>query len=189
MVLPIYAYGNKILSEPADDVEPEDEGLSELIEQMWETMYASSGVGLAAPQVGRSLRLFVMDAGQLDENYHGLKRVIINPEILEPSAEKVNYEEGCLSIPHIREEIKRPETVTIGYEDEEFNYYEETFSDIPARIIQHEMDHLEGILFVDRVSSLRKRLLKKRLENIARGNVKVDYPMEFPIGKKKAAKR
>jgi len=187
MILPVYSYGNKILNQPTEEIDPGHEGLAELIDNMWETMYACNGVGLAAPQVGHGIAVLVMDAGMLDDQYEGVKRVMINPDLTELSDNKVSYEEGCLSIPNIREEIKRPEKIKVSYEDENFEFREETFDSIPARIIQHEIDHLDGILFTDRISRLRKRLISKKLDQIAKGYARADYPMEFPSKKRKTA--
>jgi peptide deformylase len=177
------------LKKQAAEIDPDYKDLKILIENMWETMYASSGVGPAAPQVGVSIRLFIIDAGKYDEKFEGIQKVIINPEILKSSNEIIAYEEGCLSIPHIRENVSRPESITLGWEDENFEYHEETFDDVVARIIQHELDHLNGVLFTDRIAALRKRLIRKRLEQISKGQVKTDYKMVFPGGKSRIRAR
>ena len=150
---------------------------------MFETMYAAHGVGLAAPQVGLSIRLFIVDAKPFAEDEEGLanfKKIFINPQILEENGEKWSFNEGCLSIPDIREDIQRQETIRISYLDEKGNAYEETYSGMAARIIQHEYDHIEGKLFVDKLSPLRKAMLKSKLESISKGFIKVDYKMKFP---------
>lgn len=177
-VLPIVIYGDPILKRPAEDIDENFEGLSELIDKMFETMESAEGVGLAAPQIGLSKRIFVIDASATDEKFKGFKRVFINPEIIEVSGETYPYEEGCLSIPGIRENVSRAAKVLIGFYDENFNYKEEEFSEMPARIVLHEYDHIEGILFTDRLSSLKKRLIKKKLENVAKGRFTAKYPVK-----------
>jgi peptide deformylase len=163
-------------------VEKSDPRLKELIVNMYETMYSASGVGLAAPQVGVSLRLFITDGAPFGkEEVKSFKRIFINPEIKSETGKEWEFNEGCLSIPDIREDVTRQEKILVSYYDEHFHYREEYFSGFAARIIQHEYDHLEGILFTDRVSALRKRLLKKKLEEISKGNVEVDYKMRFPV--------
>jgi peptide deformylase len=187
MIYPILAYGNPVLKQEAEEIDPDYEGLQELIANMFETMYASEGVGLAAPQIGLGIRLFVIDPSNIDQNLSHLKRVFINPEIISLQGKEWDYEEGCLSIPHIREKVTRPDEVVINYLDENFEEQEEHFSEIAGRIIQHEYDHVDGILFTDRLSPLKKRMLKKRLEAISRGDVDVGYPMRFPAAKKGAS--
>lgn len=180
MIYPIVAYGDPVLRKKAALIDSSYEGLPELIENMYETMYASHGVGIAAPQIGKSLNLFVIDTSNFeDEKYPDLKKAFINAEILEESGEKWDFEEGCLSIPHIRENVKRHETILIRYQDENFNEYTESFDGIAARVIQHEYDHVQGILFVDKLSELKKRLIKNKLTNVAKGAVNVDYKMRF----------
>lgn len=190
MILPITAYGNPVLRKKAGDITADYPGLQELITNMWETLYASHGVGLAAPQVNRPIRLFLVDSKhvleQLDdkekEEYgddKGIKTVFINAQVLDLNGNPWAYEEGCLSIPKIREDVDRPETVTIEYLDEQFQPHKETYSGLTARVIQHEYDHIEGKLFIDYLKPLKKRLLKKRLDDITKGKVSVDYKMQF----------
>ncbi len=181
MIYPIVAYGDPVLRKKAVNITPEYEGLQELIANMWETMYESNGVGLAAPQIGKSINLFVVDATPMeDPNYDEFKKVFINAEIIEEFGEKWEYEEGCLSIPHIRDNVKRYSDLVIRYRDENFVEHEEEVSGMPARVIQHEYDHIKGILFVDHLSELKKRLIKNKLVNISKGGVDVDYRMRFP---------
>jgi peptide deformylase len=190
MILPIVAYGHPALRKVAVKIEPGHPGLDELIENMYETMYSSEGVGLAAPQVNQGIRLFIVDASPYAEEHpeiQGFKKVFINPQIIEEYGEEVAFNEGCLSIPKIREDVLRKPRVRIQYQDRDFNSYDEIYEGIPARIIQHEYDHLEAKLFVDRISPLRKILLKKKLADITSGNIEVDYKMIFP-GKKKAVR-
>lgn len=192
MILPIVAYGHPVLRKEAKDIDEHYPDLQKLIEDMWETMYASNGVGLAAPQVNRDIRLFVMDSAQIfanksedeeEENYPdapGIKQVFINPQIIELHGDDWAYNEGCLSIPKIREDIYRAEEVAIIYYDEQFNRQENTFSGITGRIILHEYDHIEGKLFIDYLSPLKKKLIRRKLDDITKGNVRVDYKMLFP---------
>lgn len=187
MNLPIIAYGDSILRRKAVDITREYPDLDVLIANMFETMYGAHGVGLAAPQVGLSIRLFVIDATSFAEDEPALenfKKVFINAQIQEESGEKWAFNEGCLSIPDIREDIHRQETIRISYFDENWEQHEETFSGLAARVIQHEYDHIEGKLFTDKLSPLRKALLKNRLDSISKGIVKVDYKMKFPAMKK-----
>jgi peptide deformylase len=191
MILPIVAYGTPVLRQVAKDITPDYPDLDKFIADMWETLYASSGVGLAAPQVNRNIRLFVVDSMQLFANQEeedkgkypdepGFKKVFINAKIKEVNGEPWSYNEGCLSIPKIREDIMRPESVTIEYVDENFQPYTDTFNGITARIIQHEFDHIEGKLFIDYLKPFRKKLLQGKLADISKGKVKVDYKMTFP---------
>ncbi|WP_158825498.1 peptide deformylase [Mucilaginibacter lacusdianchii] len=188
MKLPIVAYGDPVLRKKAVDIIPEEQpDLKELVENMFETMYAARGVGLAAPQVGKSLRLFVIDASPFDDDEPELKdfkKVFINAQILEETGEEWPFNEGCLSIPDIREDVYRKPTVRISYYDENMQHHEDTFKGLAARVIQHEYDHIEGKLFTDKLGPLRKRLIEKRLNDISRGVVKVDYKMKFPAAKK-----
>ncbi len=194
MVLPIVAYGDPILKKKAKDLEKDYKQLEELIENMWETMYKAYGVGLAAPQIGKSIRLFVVDpTGFIDEEkveeeelkqLKEAKGAYINPVILEREGEDWGFTEGCLSIPDIREDVFRPERITIAYYDTQFNKHTKVFDGLAARVIQHEYDHIEGILFTDKLSSLKKRLIKNKLGKIAKGKIKVDYRMRFPKAKK-----
>ena len=185
MILRIIAYGDQLLRKKSTDISPDYPGLDKLIEDMFETMYNSNGVGLAAPQTGLNIRLIVIDSNEILKDQSGLKKAFINPFIIETSGEDVSYEEGCLSLPKIREDVIRPENVRLKYLDENFVEHTETFSGITARVIQHEYDHLEGILFIDRLSFLKKNLIKKKLNNILSGNVDVDYPIKLPGKMKK----
>jgi peptide deformylase len=188
MIYPIVAYGDPVLKKVAVDITKDYEGLAEVIENMWETMYAANGIGLAAPQIGKSIRLFVVDATAFEDDEPELadfKKVFINARIVEEDGEKWPFNEGCLSIPKIREDISRHEEIVIEYLDENFKKYKDTFSGMAARIIQHEYDHIDGILFVDHLSPLRKRLLSGKLNDITKGNVDVDYRMKFPVLKKR----
>lgn len=191
MFLPIVAYGAPILRKVCKEIAPDYPGLSKLIEDMWETMYESNGVGLAAPQVNKDIRLFVMDSEQIFENLEedekgvypdepGVKKVFINPQILSLDGEEWAYNEGCLSIPKIREDVYRAESVTLTYLDENFQSQTSTFNGITARVILHEYDHIEGKLFIDHIKPLRKKLLQGKLNDISKGKVKVDYKMIFP---------
>ncbi len=191
MILPIVAYGHPVLRKVARDIMPHHPGLEKFIEDMWETMYASNGVGLAAPQVNRDIRVFVMDTVQMFENMDekdkedypdvpGIKSVFINAHVVELDGEEWPYNEGCLSIPKIREDIYRHETVTLQYVDENFQPQEKTFNGISARVILHEYDHLEGKLFIDYLPPLKKKLMKGRLNDISKGKISVDYKMLFP---------
>ncbi len=185
-ILPILAYGDPTLKKKAKPIEKDHPQLEEILESMWETMYKASGVGLAAPQIGLSIRLFIIDADPYaDEEpvLKGFKKVFINARILEESGESFLFNEGCLSFPGLREDIRREPDIKMRYLDENFNEHLETFSGIKARIIQHEYDHIEGVLMVDRINPLKKRLLKKKLLNISKGNVSVDYRMKFPLKK------
>lgn len=181
MILPIVAYGDPILRKVGATVEKKYDGIEMLIDSMFETMYNSHGVGLAAPQIAKSVNLFIIDTSPFeDAKYPNLKKVFINAEILNESGERWEFEEGCLSIPHIRENVKRHPEITIRYQDENFNSMEESFDGIAARVIQHEYDHVKGILFVDHLTEFKKRLLKNKLLDITKGFVKVDYRMRFP---------
>lgn len=195
MILPIVAYGDPVLRKVSTDIDSNYPNLNTLIEHMWETMYGSFGVGLAAPQIGKAIRLFVIDAApfsededlskQEQEQLKDFKRVFINAKIIKEEGEAWSFQEGCLSIPDIREEVLRQPKVTLQYQDENFERKEETFDGLIARVIQHEYDHIEGILFTDKLSPLKKRLLKGKLLNISKGAIKVDYKMRFPDAKKR----
>lgn len=185
MKLPIIAYGDPILKKRASDISKTYPKLAEVIADMFETMYASKGVGLAAPQIGLSIRLFIADGAPFeDEEVKDFKQVFINPVIKEEEGNLWKFNEGCLSIPNIREDVQRKEVLHIEYYDENWNFKKETYAGLAARIIQHEYDHIEGVLFVDRISPLRKRLIKNKLLDISRGDVDVDYKMKFPLMKK-----
>lgn len=190
MILPIVAYGTPVLREETNEIEKNYPDLDILLENMFETMYASKGVGLAAPQIGKAIRLFIVDAsGFNDEGEYpelaDFKRIYINPIIVEESGEEWNFEEGCLSIPGIREDVSRKSVVTIEYYNENFELVEETLDGIAARVVQHEYDHIEATLFTDLINPLRKRLIKGKLNDIAKGNIKVSYRMKFPLVKAK----
>ena len=188
MKLPIIAYGDPILRRKAAEINSDYPNLEQLIADMFETMYNAHGVGLAAPQVGLSIRLFVIDAtpfAEDDEKLKDFKKVFINAQILSEEGEKWDFNEGCLSIPDIREDISRNSDITISYYDENWKQHIETYTGLAARIIQHEYDHIEGKLFTDKLSPLRKAMLKNRLDSISKGMVKVDYKMKFPAQKKK----
>lgn len=187
MIYPIVAYGDPVLKKVGEDIDKNYPGIEQLIEDMYETMYASHGVGLAAPQIGKSIRLFIIDASPFADEHpelEGYKKTFINAEILDEKGEEWVFNEGCLSIPNVREDVKRHPIVKMKYLDENFNEHVEVFTGIPARIIQHEYDHIDGVLFVDHISALRKRMIKAKLTNIAKGNVSVDYKMKFPLLKK-----
>lgn len=183
MIYPIIAYGDPVLKKKAVNIEKGSMDVKKLSEDMFETMYQANGVGLAAPQIGKSLRMFVVDASpmQEDEDAPAFKRVFINPEILEENGAEWPFEEGCLSIPGIREQVIRNEKLKIRYFDEEWQEKEEVLDDIFARVVQHEYDHIEGILFTDHLTAFKKRLLKGKLASISKGNVSADYRMAFPL--------
>jgi len=191
MILPIVAYGADILRKTATDITPDYPGLEKLLADMWETMYYSNGVGLAAPQINREIRLFVMDSAQIFANQEedekgeypdepGIKKVFINAHIVHFGGSDWSYNEGCLSIPKIREDVLRPEEVTLEYLDENFEPHTEIFNGITARIIQHEYDHIEGKLFIDYLKPLKRKMLRGKLTDISKGKIKVDYKMVFP---------
>jgi peptide deformylase len=190
MILPIVAYGAQILRARGAEVKQDYPGLDKLIEDMWETMYESSGVGLAAPQVNKSIRLFVIDSTQIFTNLEddekgkypdapGLKEVFINAKIVRLNGETWPYTEGCLSIPKIREEILRNEEVDLEYDDQQFQHHIRTFNGLTARVILHEYDHIEGKLFIDYLKPLKRKLLKGKLDDISKGKISVDYKMSF----------
>ena len=182
MILPIMAIGQPVLKRVASPIDADYEGLDDLIENMWETMYNAKGIGLAAPQIGRSIRLFIADTEQFEElDVPGIKKVFINAEIISEEGEPWGYEEGCLSIPKINGEVIRPEYVTIRYMDEHFTEFTETFEDMNARVIQHEYDHIEGILFTELLKPLKKRLLSRKLDNIKKGKISPEYKMKFKL--------
>ena len=188
MILPIVAFGTPVLKQKSKNIDKNYEGLSELIDNMFETMHEASGVGLAAPQIGKSIRLFIVDASPFEEEDPELKdfqQVFVNPEIIKEEGEEWSFNEGCLSIPHIREDVIRKPKIRIRYQDEHFDTYEEEFEGIAARIVQHEYDHIEGVLFTDYLSPLKKRLLKRKLNDISKGDVLVDYRMKFPQKKRR----
>ncbi|AKP51820.1 peptide deformylase [Cyclobacterium amurskyense] len=182
MIYPIVAYGHQVLKKEAEEIH-EGEDVSGLISDMFETMGKANGVGLAAPQINKGIRLFVLDSNlMLDEEDDeiGIRKAFINPIILDEYGDKYTFEEGCLSIPEVRAEITRPEKLTIEYFDENWNLKEEEFSGMTARVIQHEYDHLEGILFVDYLKGLKRRMVKGKLVDISKGKVSTDYRMLYP---------
>lgn len=184
MILPIVAYGDKVLREKCKDIAATYPKLSGLIKNMFETMYEADGVGLAAPQVGLNIRLFIVDASTFSDEEPELEdfvKVFINPKILAESGEDWPFKEGCLSIPGIRENVVRKKNILIGYYDKDFKYHEETYTGMAARIIQHEYDHIEGVLFIDKINSMKKSLIKGKLSDIVKGNVKHTYRMKFPV--------
>lgn len=190
MILPIVAYGNPVLKRVADDITSDYPNLSELIENMWETMYAAHGVGLAAPQIGLSIRLFVIDASpfvdeeEMDQEEINIlkdfKKVFINPTIEEEQGELWSFSEGCLSIPDVREDVFRKEEIVVSYVDENFKPQQLKLNGLAARVVQHEYDHIQGVLFTDHLSPLKKRLIKNRLTSISKGSISVEYRMKFP---------
>ena len=181
MIYPIVAYGDSVLRKEAQDFHRDSQDLTELVDNMFETMYQANGVGLAAPQIGMSTRIFVIDSTPMgDEDFEGVKKAFINPEILDEYGEEWTFEEGCLSIPDVHGEVQRPEKLTIRYFDAQWNEHEEEFDDLTARVIQHEHDHLDGVLFTDYLKGLKKQMLRAKLVNISKGSVKVDYRMRFP---------
>lgn len=194
MILPIVAYGDPVLRKVGKPIDKDFPKLEELITNMWETMYNASGVGLAAPQIGQAIRLFVIDTTafsddeDLSEEEQNLlksfKKVFINAQITEETGKEWLFNEGCLSIPDVREDVSRKDTVTITYLDEDFEAHTATYNGLLARVIQHEYDHIEGILFTDKLSTLKRTLLKSRLSAISKGKIKVDYRMRFPEIKK-----
>jgi len=194
MILPIVAYGDPVLKKTAIEINQSYPDLLLLIDNMFETMYKAKGVGLAAPQIGKSIRLFIVDGSPFadeegdepDPKAEGIadfKKVFINPIIIDETGDEWAFNEGCLSIPKIREDVYRQETIHITYYDENWNYHEESFNGYAARIIQHEYDHIEGVLFTDHLSVLKRKLLQKRLTNISKGIVDIDYKMKFPVKK------
>ena len=195
MILPIVAFGSRLLKVKASDVDTQDPNLKKLISDMWETMYEANGVGLAAPQIGESLRLFVIDASPFAENEElsprevnvlkSFKKVFINPIMIEERGDEWDFTEGCLSIPNIREEVCRMEEITISFLDDNMKEQTLTLNGMAARVVQHEFDHIEGILFTDKLSPLKKRLLKGKLNDISKGSIKPDYKMHFSTNKKR----
>ncbi len=191
MILPIVAFGDPVLRKRAENVDKDYPKLQELIDNMFETMYNASGVGIAAPQVNKSVRIFVVDATGFaddddEEDEEGLKdfkQVFINAQIVEQDGKEWAFNEGCLSIPDVREDVSRPDRIRIKYVDRDFVEHDEVYEGLKARVIQHEYDHIEGILFTDHLSPLRKRMIKGKLTNISKGKVSVSYRMKFPKGK------
>ncbi len=185
MIYPITVYGDPVLRKTTTDIDQDFEGLEQLVEDMFETMHNAEGVGLAAPQIGLPIRIFVVDLSALGEDEPLLKdfrKGFINPQIVEKVGEKVLMEEGCLSIPGLREDVLRFETIRIRYYDSKWQEYDQVFSGFPARVIQHEYDHLEGVMFVDYCSPLKKRILKGKLTDITKGQVSTSYRIKVPRG-------
>ena len=195
MILPIVAYGAPVLKKEAAEISEEYPNLDQLIENMWETMYASNGVGLAAPQIGLSIRLFVIDTApfseddELDEleaeTLKSFKKVFINPVVIEEDGSLWEFNEGCLSIPDVREDVSRHERIKIHYFDQQFKEQELVLTGLVARVVQHEYDHIDGVLFTDKLSSLKKRMIKGKLTQISKGLIRGDYRMKYPLAKKK----
>ena len=195
MILPIVAYGYPVLKEKAIPIAEDFPELETLVENMWETMYAASGVGLAAPQIGKSIRLFVVDASPFSEDEEldadevaelaDFKQVFINPTIIEETGDLWCFKEGCLSIPEIREEVLRKEHVKINFFDENLTEHTMEYSGLAARIIQHEYDHIEGVLFTDKLSPFKRKLIKGKLSDISKGKISPEYHMRFPHTKKR----
>ena len=195
MILPIIAYGDPVLRKTGKEITKDYPYLDVLLENMFETMYEARGIGLAAPQVGLPIRIFIVDATPFEEDEEltekeraflsKFKEVFINPKIITETGDEWAFSEGCLSIPDIREDVFRNDTIKIEYLDKNFKKHIKEFDGIVARIIQHEYDHIEGVLFTDKLSSLKKRLIKSKLTNISKGKIKVDYRMRFPDIKKK----
>ena len=186
MVKPVVAFGHPVLKAEAQEIEKGHKGLESLIDDMWETMYSAEGVGIAAPQVGESIRMFVVDGtpfGEDDDRCNGFKRVMINPVIFDASSDHSSMEEGCLSIPGIRESVSRPNKINVEYFNEDWELKEEHLTGIAARIVQHEYDHLDGILITDHIPAVKRRLLHGKLRDIGLGKVSVDYRMRLPKGK------
>lgn len=195
MILPIVAYGDPVLRKKGKEIDKDYPNLDALLENMYETMYGAYGVGLAAPQIGLPIRIFLVDASPFSEDetlspeeqeqLKDFKRTFINANIVEEEGDEWSFNEGCLSIPNVREDVFRKPKIKIEYQDEEFNTHVEEFDGLIARIIQHEYDHIEGVLFTDKISNFKKRLIKGKLTNISKGKINIDYRMRFPDAKKK----
>lgn len=185
MVYPIVMYGDPVLRKRAADIEKGSMDVKAFSDDMFETMHAAQGIGLAAPQIGKSIRMFVVDGTSLEDEpgMENFKKVFINAEILEEDENHEEMEEGCLSIPNIREKVTRPDSIRIKYFDEEWNEYDEEYDGMKARIIQHEYDHIEGVLFLDYLTPLKKRLLKSKLNDISKGEVRTEYRILAPLRK------
>ena len=195
MILPIIAYGDPVLKKVGVEINKDYPAFFDLLENMFDTMYNAFGVGLAAPQIGLSIRLFIVDTTPFSEDedlteseqkaLNGFKRVFINAKIIKEEGDEWAFNEGCLSIPDVREDVFRKPQITVEYLDENFEPHTHVFDGLIARVIQHEYDHIEGVLFTDKLSALKKRLIKGRLSNISKGKIDVDYRMRFPDQKKK----
>jgi peptide deformylase len=178
MIYPIVVYGSPLLRRVSAEIDKNDPGLKQLVDDMFETMYVSDGVGLAAPQIGKSIRMFVIDGTAMaedDPSLAGFKKAFINPKIIHQTGDLWTFTEGCLSLPNIREDVIRPGHIRIQYYDENFVQHDEEFDGVKARIIQHEYDHLEGILFIDKIAPLRKKMIKGKLNDIAKGKATAAY--------------
>jgi len=187
MIYPIVAYGDPVLRKDCEEIEEYTDDIKQLIDDMFETMYESEGVGLAAPQIGKSLRLFVVDASPFSEDepdLEGFKQVFINPEIVSESGKKWSFTEGCLSIPGVRESVMRKEKIVVNYLDENFDEVEEEFSGLAARVIQHEFDHIEGVLFIDKINPLKKTMIKRKLQDLLKGISNASYKIKYYNPKK-----
>lgn len=188
MKLPIYLYGHPVLREMSQDITPDYLDLDKLIEDMWETMYHSDGIGLAAPQIGKAIRLFVIDASPMGDDFpecKGFKKAFINARIMDRGETLCTENEGCLSIPNIHEKVERPESITIEYLNERFEPQTETIFGFAARVVQHEYDHIDGILFIDHISAIRKQMIRSKLMNITKGQVRTSYRVVAPSSKKR----
>lgn len=186
MILPVYAYGQPVLKEVGKEIDKDYPNLEELIKNMWETMYNASGVGLAAPQIGLSIRLFMVDTVQVQEEGEedkGIKKAFINAQILEEGGDLGSYEEGCLSIPNIKGDVNRREQVRLRWQDENFETHEKIFTGFNARVIQHEYDHIEGLLFTEKLKPVKRKMIKRKLDKIKKGKVSADYKMKFAVSK------
>ena len=186
MILPIYAYGHPVLKRRAEAIPPDYPELAKLLEDMWATMYNAEGIGLAAPQIGKSIRIFLVDTKQFDKDEEdetkreGIKMAFINAEKLEEGGEEWAYEEGCLSIPNVSGDVDRPAQIRLRWVDENFQQHEQTFTGMDARVIQHEYDHIEGVLFTEYLKPIKRRLIKRKLDNIKKGKAWAAYKMRFP---------
>lgn len=183
MILPIVAYGSPVLRKECEEVKALTPEITQLLENMFETMYSSDGVGLAAPQIDKALRIFIVDASTFSDEEPDLKdfkKVFINPVMLDEFGEEWDFKEGCLSIPGVRENVKRFDTILLNYLDENFVEHKKEFSGMAARVIQHEYDHIEGVLFIDKINPMKKRMLRGKLQDISKGKVKINYRMKFP---------
>ena len=182
MIMPIYIYGQPVLKRKADPIAKDFQGLNQLIVDMYETMYEAQGVGLAAPQIGHSIRLFVVDTTVMEDDekdFKGMKQVFINAEKVEEDGALWEYEEGCLSIPQIRADVERPERIRLKFLNERFEPQDIVLTGVNARVVQHEYDHIEGILFTERIKPIKRRLIKRKLENLRKGIVDADYPVRI----------
>ncbi len=190
MILPVIAYGDPVLKRKAQPIELNDDSIQPLIDNMFETMYNANGVGLAAPQIGKSIRLFIVDTVQIEDpkkkpDFKGMKEVFINAQVLDENGEEWKYEEGCLSIPNIREDVERKPNLKIHYFDRNWVEHTVDLDDLNARVVQHEYDHIEGILFTDKINPLKKRLLQRKLDKISKGKIRAEYKMRFPVQRMK----